>query len=162
MLSVLDLANKGVANLSNCGLFVMDEADKLLSPEFQPLIEQVINFLPAERQILLFSATFPITGIIQLLTSLWQTVLCFFSEGVPWQVPKEALRDQPDGAVDPEGCLTVLCVCWGTSEDSLPEHPVLQGVTVKVKLQNIFIFLPAPNQSVNYLLQLCQPSWAAG
>lgn len=58
---VLDLANKGVANLSNCGLFVMDEADKLLSPEFQPLIEQVINFLPTERQILMFSATFPIT-----------------------------------------------------------------------------------------------------
>lgn len=40
----------------------MDEADKLLSPEFQPLIEQVINFLPAERQMLMFSATFPITG----------------------------------------------------------------------------------------------------
>lgn len=58
---VLDLANKGVADLSHCGLIVMDEADKLLSPEFQPLIEQIINFLPAERQILLFSATFPIT-----------------------------------------------------------------------------------------------------
>jgi len=58
---VLDLANKGVANLSSCGLFVMDEADKLLSPEFQPLIEQVINFLPRERQMLMFSATFPIT-----------------------------------------------------------------------------------------------------
>jgi ATP-dependent RNA helicase DDX6/DHH1 len=41
----------------------MDEADKLLSPEFQPLIEQVINFLPRERQILMFSATFPITGV---------------------------------------------------------------------------------------------------
>lgn len=58
---VLDLANKGVANLSSCGLIVMDEADKLLSPEFQPLIEQIIKFLPLERQILLFSATFPIT-----------------------------------------------------------------------------------------------------
>jgi ATP-dependent RNA helicase DDX6/DHH1 len=58
---VLDLANKGVANLSGCPLFVMDEADKLLSPEFQPLIEQVINFLPRERQMLMFSATFPIT-----------------------------------------------------------------------------------------------------
>uniref|UniRef100_A0A7S1N8J7 Probable eukaryotic initiation factor 4A n=1 Tax=Eutreptiella gymnastica TaxID=73025 RepID=A0A7S1N8J7_9EUGL len=58
---VLDLANKGVANLANCGLFVMDEADKLLSPEFQPLIEQVIAFLPRERQMLMFSATFPIT-----------------------------------------------------------------------------------------------------
>lgn len=58
---VLDLANKGVANLANCSLFVMDEADKLLSPEFQPLIEQVIAFLPRERQLLMFSATFPIT-----------------------------------------------------------------------------------------------------
>ena len=37
------------------------QADKLLSPEFQPLIEKVIDFLPKERQILLFSATFPVT-----------------------------------------------------------------------------------------------------
>jgi len=58
---VLDLANKGVADLSKCMTQVMDEADKLLSPEFQPLIEQIINFLPPERQILLFSATFPMT-----------------------------------------------------------------------------------------------------
>jgi ATP-dependent RNA helicase DDX6/DHH1 len=32
-----------------------------LSPEFQPLVEQIITFLPKERQILLFSATFPVT-----------------------------------------------------------------------------------------------------
>ena len=37
------------------------QADKLLSPEFQPSIEQLIHFLPANRQILLFSATFPVT-----------------------------------------------------------------------------------------------------
>ncbi|MBA0548808.1 hypothetical protein Golob_019881, partial [Gossypium lobatum] len=36
-------------------------ADKLLSPEFQPSVEQLIRFLPATRQILLFSATFPVT-----------------------------------------------------------------------------------------------------
>eukprot|EP00164_Ancoracysta_twista_P001831 GFYU01002407.1.p1 GENE.GFYU01002407.1~~GFYU01002407.1.p1 ORF type:complete len:413 (+),score=111.39 GFYU01002407.1:111-1349(+) len=58
---VLDLANKQVCDLSKCGLMVMDEADKLLSPEFQPLVEQLIRFLPQDRQILLFSATFPIT-----------------------------------------------------------------------------------------------------
>eukprot|EP01133_Synstelium_polycarpum_P005280 gene5280-6118_t len=58
---VLDLAQKSVANLSNCHTMIMDEADKLLSPEFQPLIEQLINFLPQQRQILLFSATFPVT-----------------------------------------------------------------------------------------------------
>ena len=37
------------------------QADKLLSPEFQPIIEQLIAFLPHERQISLFSATFPVT-----------------------------------------------------------------------------------------------------
>lgn len=58
---VLDLANKKVADLSHCQTMIMDEADKLLSPEFQPLIEQLIDFLPKERQILLFSATFPVT-----------------------------------------------------------------------------------------------------
>ncbi|GAM18218.1 hypothetical protein SAMD00019534_013930 [Acytostelium subglobosum LB1] len=58
---VLDLAQKNVANLSNCQTIIMDEADKLLSPEFQPLIEQLIQFLPSSRQILLFSATFPVT-----------------------------------------------------------------------------------------------------
>jgi ATP-dependent RNA helicase DDX6/DHH1 len=58
---VLDLARKKVADLSKCSFMVMDEADKLLSPEFQPLVEQIIEFLPEDRQILLFSATFPIT-----------------------------------------------------------------------------------------------------
>ncbi|CAM6041602.1 unnamed protein product [Sphagnum compactum] len=58
---VLDLANKGVCNLRECTMLVMDEADKLLSPEFQPLVEQLIGYLPENRQILLYSATFPVT-----------------------------------------------------------------------------------------------------
>ncbi|KAL6560324.1 Envelope glycoprotein gp160 [Orobanche gracilis] len=58
---ILDLARKGVCVLKDCCMLVMDEADKLLSPEFQPSIEQLIHFLPANRQILLFSATFPVT-----------------------------------------------------------------------------------------------------
>lgn len=37
------------------------QADKLLSPEFQPSIVQLIRFLPANRQVLMFSATFPVT-----------------------------------------------------------------------------------------------------
>jgi len=58
---VLDLSNKGVADLSKCNMLILDEADKLLSPEFQTLIEQIIGYLPKDRQILLFSATFPVT-----------------------------------------------------------------------------------------------------
>jgi ATP-dependent RNA helicase DDX6/DHH1 len=57
---ILDLASKGVADLSTCQTFVMDEADKLLSPEFTPVIEQLLAFHPKDRQVMLFSATFPI------------------------------------------------------------------------------------------------------
>lgn len=58
---ILDLTNKGICILKNCSMLIMDEADKLLSPEFQPSIEQLIRFLPLNRQILMFSATFPVT-----------------------------------------------------------------------------------------------------
>lgn len=58
---ILDLVQKGVAKMGACGIIVMDEADKLLSPEFQPVIEQLVNSLPASRQICLYSATFPVT-----------------------------------------------------------------------------------------------------
>ena len=57
---ILDLAGKGVADLSACQTFVMDEADKLLSPEFTPVVEQLLGFHPKDRQVMLFSATFPI------------------------------------------------------------------------------------------------------
>ena len=40
---ILDLASKKVANLGECRTIVMDEADKLLSPEFQPVLEQIIG-----------------------------------------------------------------------------------------------------------------------
>ena len=58
---VLDLAKKGVANLDQCEFIVMDEADKLLSVDFQPIVEQVLTYTPPNRQIVLFSATFPVT-----------------------------------------------------------------------------------------------------
>ncbi|ORY91167.1 ATP-dependent RNA helicase DHH1 [Syncephalastrum racemosum] len=56
---ILDLAGKGVADFSEAHTFVMDEADKLLSPEFTPIMDQLIQFFPPTRQIMLFSATFP-------------------------------------------------------------------------------------------------------
>jgi ATP-dependent RNA helicase DDX6/DHH1 len=58
---ILDLAGKQVADLSECPMFIMDEADKLLSVEFTPVIEQLMRFHPKDRQVMLFSATFPIS-----------------------------------------------------------------------------------------------------
>ena len=58
---LVDLAEKGVAKLKSCKQVVLDEADKLLSPEFQPVLEKLINMCSKDRQIMLFSATFPVT-----------------------------------------------------------------------------------------------------
>lgn len=58
---ILDLADKKLAKLEKCSCIVMDEADKLLSDEFIPILEQLIAKCSPTRQILLFSATFPVT-----------------------------------------------------------------------------------------------------
>lgn len=57
---ILDLASKEVADLSKVQILVMDEADKLLSQDFQPIIEQLLEYFPKNVQILMFSATFPL------------------------------------------------------------------------------------------------------
>jgi len=58
---ILDLMKKGLAIMDKCGMLVMDEADKLLSQDFKNMLDNVISFLPQDRQILLYSATFPCT-----------------------------------------------------------------------------------------------------
>ena len=56
-----DLADKKIADISKCATIIMDEADKFLSPEFQPVLESLIMKCSTDRQICLFSATFPVT-----------------------------------------------------------------------------------------------------
>jgi ATP-dependent RNA helicase DDX6/DHH1 len=66
---ILDLANKKQIDFANCRLLALDEADKLLSIDFQPVIEKVIRLLPKERQILMYSATFP--QIVKAFKDQW-------------------------------------------------------------------------------------------
>ncbi len=59
---VRDLAQRGVAKLSECRIVVCDEADKLLSDDFVEGVEDCIGLAAKrDRQLLLFSATFPVT-----------------------------------------------------------------------------------------------------
>lgn len=58
---ILDLMEKKVAVMNHCKMVVLDEADKLLSQDFSGMLDQIISILPQDRQILLFSATFPLT-----------------------------------------------------------------------------------------------------
>lgn len=67
---VLDLAEKGLAKLGACKMVVLDEADKLLSPEFTVVVEKLLGFTPADRQLGLFSATFPVA--VKAFRDKWQ------------------------------------------------------------------------------------------
>ena len=55
---LLDHVEQRNVNLSQVGILVLDEADRMLDMGFLPDLERIIRLLPAQRQTLLFSATF--------------------------------------------------------------------------------------------------------
>jgi ATP-dependent RNA helicase RhlE len=56
---LLDLVAQGHANLSNIEILVLDEADRMFDMGFLPDVRRIIKAVPAQRQTMLFSATFP-------------------------------------------------------------------------------------------------------
>ena len=56
---LLDLVAHNALRLSSVGLLVLDEADRLLDLGFADELNRTLALLPARRQTLLFSATFP-------------------------------------------------------------------------------------------------------
>ncbi|EGR0802132.1 DEAD/DEAH box helicase [Vibrio alginolyticus] len=55
---LLDHLFNGNVNISETGMLVLDEADRMLDMGFWPDLQRIFRRLPAEKQILLFSATF--------------------------------------------------------------------------------------------------------
>ncbi|MCX5194549.1 DEAD/DEAH box helicase [Streptomyces sp. NBC_00249] len=56
---LLDLAGQKKLDLSRVKALVLDEADEMLDLGFLPDVEKIMNYLPAKRQTMLFSATMP-------------------------------------------------------------------------------------------------------
>ncbi|ADM12293.1 ATP-dependent RNA helicase [Encephalitozoon intestinalis ATCC 50506] len=64
---IVDLIEKKIGVLSKKIILVFDEADKLLDVTFGETVTRLLDILPRERHILLYSATFPyfVTGFIK-------------------------------------------------------------------------------------------------
>lgn len=54
---LIDLMQQGEARLDRVGIFVLDEADRMLDMGFLPAVKRIIAKLPSRRQTLFFSAT---------------------------------------------------------------------------------------------------------
>ena len=66
---LLDHMRRGWLNLSHVEVLVLDEADRMLDMGFLPDIRRILEYLPARRQTLLFSATMP-QEIVRLAASV--------------------------------------------------------------------------------------------
>jgi ATP-dependent RNA helicase RhlE len=56
---LLDHIGQGHARLNGIEVLVLDEADRMLDMGFLPDVKRILQHIPAKRQTLLFSATFP-------------------------------------------------------------------------------------------------------
>lgn len=56
---LLDLASQGFAPLDGVEVLVLDEADRMFDMGFLPDVRRIVKLVPAARQTMLFSATFP-------------------------------------------------------------------------------------------------------
>lgn len=56
---LIDLINRGVVDTSRVHTVVLDEADEMLNMGFVDSIDDILSHLPADRKMLMFSATMP-------------------------------------------------------------------------------------------------------
>ncbi|VDM19476.1 unnamed protein product [Hydatigera taeniaeformis] len=57
---LIDLMSRGFVDLSYCKTVVLDEADKLLSEELKNAVEKLLEKVDKNRQLLVYSATYPV------------------------------------------------------------------------------------------------------
>jgi superfamily II DNA/RNA helicase len=78
---LIDLIDRGVADLTDVGIVVIDEADRMADMGFMPQVEWVLRHIEGSHQTLLFSAT--LDGGIQGLVDRYQRDPVFHEVGSP-------------------------------------------------------------------------------
>jgi len=88
---LLDLLDHNGLQLSGVQCLVLDEADRLLGQGFADELQRVLALLPAQRQSLLFSATFP-PAVEALATQLLLEPVRIDIEEAPPQITQRAIQ----------------------------------------------------------------------
>lgn len=117
---------------------ISHQADKLLSQDFVVLIEDIISFLPKSRQILLYSATFPIS--VQKFMVSRRLIAASLSQprwlAATWHHLART-ADQAVLALHPDLCLCQPFVCFLLSSRAI--QPTVGRIWLcvqSVKIQN--------------------------
>jgi len=78
---LVDFMDRGNMSMAQCSFVVLDEADRMLDMGFEPQIQQILDDfdMPQDRQMMMFSATFP--REIQLLAQKYLSDYVFLAVG---------------------------------------------------------------------------------
>lgn len=115
---LLDHVSQGHAKLDAVEILVLDEADRMLDMGFLPSIRKIIGLLPAQRQTLLFSATF---------------------DGAMERLIKDALRQPRRVAVDAEAPADTVAHTLYPVAQHMKNNLLLQLIK-KTVAQSILVF----------------------
>lgn len=128
----------------------MTQADKLLSQDFEAVVQQVIDIMPRTRQIMLYSATFPVS-----VKSFKDR--CVHIECSVMVVTNRFMNNEYEINLMEELTLKGVTEYYAFVEE---KQKVLCLNTLFKKVRQNFHVFPlflAPNQSINHFLQFCYP-----
>jgi ATP-dependent RNA helicase RhlE len=138
---LLDHVRRGWLDLRHVEVLVLDEADRMLDMGFMPDIRRILDYLPSQRQTLLFSATMP-QGIVRLAAS----------------VMRDPVRVQiGEGTVPATGITQTLY--------PVPEHlktPLLQALLGKAGVESALVFVRTKRRTERLARVLASSGIAAG
>jgi len=135
----LDLAEQNALKLSSVETLVLDEADRLLSLGFADELTRLLELLPARRQNLLFSATFPLAVQTLAARLLHEPARISVEESTP-----------PDGAPEELGAIEQRSIAVDTDKRT----PLLRRLLEVHGWSHVLVFVASRHGADHVALKL--------
>lgn len=143
---LIDFLERGITNLKRCTYLVLDEADRMLDMGFEPQIRKIIEQIRPDRQVLMWSATWPkevqslaedfLTDYIKInVGSLNLAANCNIEQVV--EVCEESEKEDK------------LCELFKEIVTDDPENKIIVFVETKKKVEDLLKVIQKQGYSVN-------------